>query len=188
MLCSLPVELLIQILSLTHPTGLVTCRAVSVHPLPSYGSIDVSVMQVCTLLLKLIEETMVLQYHIELYSDGMIDGRDCPLTVVERLSRLRHRRQAWKNLKWSRRETPMIPGSWSAYELVDGIFSKTLNSASGILFTALPSRDAPGSLTTIDDLGITFRDFAMDPTQDLIVYMQCNPVYIGPRYSSLRLR
>jgi len=131
---------------------------------------------------------MILQYHIELYCDGMVDGGDCPLPVVERLSRLRNRRQAWMDLKWTQRETPLIPGSWSAYELVDGIFSKTLNSARGILFTALPSRDAPGSLTTVDDLGITFRDFAMDPTQDLIVYMQCNPASVGSRYSGLRLR
>ncbi|KAF8498430.1 hypothetical protein JB92DRAFT_2984193 [Gautieria morchelliformis] len=64
-------------------------------------------------------------------------------------------------------------GSWNAYELVDGIFSKTLNllAARSILFASLPSRDNPGSLILFEDVGTTFRDFAMDPTQDLIVYM-----------------
>jgi hypothetical protein len=122
---------------------------------------------------------MILNYHIELYADGMVNVEDCELTVAERLSQLRSRRQAWKDMKWEDRPFPLIPGAWNAYELVDGIFSKTLNStgdntARGILFASLPSRHAPGSLMLFEDLGITFRDFAMDPSQDLIVYMQCS--------------
>ena len=144
--------------------------------------------QVCRTLLDLIEETTVLKYHIELYADGMVDGEECELPVAERLSQLRIRRQAWKEIKWEHRRFPLIPGSWNAYELVDGIFSKTLNSignntARGILFANLPSRyNTTGSLVLFEDLGITFRDFAMDPTQDLIVYMQCSRLSDPSRY------
>lgn len=133
------------------------------------------------MLLNLIEETTILNYYIELYADGMVNVEDCKLSVAERLSQLRSRRQAWRDIKLESRPFPLIPGTWNAYELVDGIFSKTLNTAGdniarGILFASLPSRHDPGSLVTFEDLGITFRDFAMDPSQDLIVYMQCSRV------------
>jgi hypothetical protein len=144
-------------------------------------------LQVCRMLRDLIEQSVVLNYHIELYADGMVDGDHCQLPVAERLSQLRIRRQAWREVKWEHRLFPLIPGSWNAYELVDGIFSKTLNSAGnntarGILFASLPSRQSPGSLILFEDLGITFRDFAMDPTQDLIVYMQCSLLSDPSRY------
>ncbi|KAF8517324.1 hypothetical protein JB92DRAFT_2906410 [Gautieria morchelliformis] len=53
-------------------------------------------------------------------------------------------------------------GSWNALNLL---------AARSILFASLPSRDNPGSLILFEDVGITFPDFAMDPTQDLIAYM-----------------
>lgn len=140
------------------------------------------------MLLDVIEETMILKYQIELYADGLVDREGCELPIAERLSELRIRRQAWKEINWERQRFPLIPGSWNAYELVDGIFSKTLNSigdntARGIMFASLPSRyDTTGSLILYEDLGITFRDFAMDPTQDLIVYMQCSRVSDPTRY------
>ncbi|KAF8574466.1 hypothetical protein K439DRAFT_1665423 [Ramaria rubella] len=165
-LCALPEELLVHILGLAHPVTLIACRAV------------------CKLLLKTIEGAVALQYHIELYADGMVDGERCRVSMAEKLSQLRIRRQAWKDMKWEHRHLPLIPGSWNAYELVDGVFSKTLNSvehnsARGILFANLPSRHQTGSLTIFEDLGLTFRDFAMDPTQDLIIYMQCTRVSDG---------
>lgn len=131
------------------------------------------------MLLDLIEQTTILKYHIELYADGMVDGVGCQLPVADRLSQLQSRRQAWKNMEWENHLIPLIPGSWNAYELVDGIFSKTINSVSqntarGILFASLPSRHNPGSVVLFEDVGIIFRDFAMDPTQDLVVYMQCS--------------
>ncbi|KAF8509490.1 hypothetical protein JB92DRAFT_2730094 [Gautieria morchelliformis] len=170
-LCSLPEEILICILSLVHPATLVACGAV------------------CRMLRDMIAQSVVLNYHIELYADGMVDGDNCQLPVAERLSQLRMRRQTWREVKWEHRLFPLVPGSWNAYELVDGIFSKTLNStgnaARGIMFASLPSRDNPGSLILFEDVGITFRDFAMDPTQDLIVYMQCGHLSDASGYVTL---
>lgn len=117
-------------------------------------------------------------YKIELFADGMINGEDCKHTVAERLELLRKRRQAWKELSTVLKEWKLGTQRWNAYELVDGIFAQTMNTTEepnsrGILFASLPSRDFAGSVLKYDDVGFSFRDFAMDPTQDLIAYLQC---------------
>lgn len=117
-------------------------------------------------------------YKIELFADGMVNSEDCRHTALERLGLLRKRRQAWKELSTVLKEWNLGTQRWNAYELVDGIFAQTMNTTQepnsrGILFASLPSRDFEGSVLKYDDVGFSFRDFAMDPTQDLIAYLQC---------------
>jgi len=135
--------------------------------------------QVCKPFLQLIDNTLEFQYDIELYADGMEDGRGCSMGIAQRVAALRSRREAWRDLKPQLCTFPNNSSLWNAYELVDGVFAQTLNlpsanSSVGIQFASLPSRFSRGSLIQHRNVGFTFRDFAMDPTQNLIIYMACD--------------
>lgn len=74
-----------------------------------------------------------------------------------------------------------VPGACQAYELVGGVFSKTMNGNTGngmesgsrhLISTWLPTRNDQDNDTigrvVRPDLGVATRDFAIDPTQNLI--------------------
>ncbi|KIJ40279.1 hypothetical protein M422DRAFT_256830 [Sphaerobolus stellatus SS14] len=117
--------------------------------------------------------------RIELYADGMEDADDGQLSIADRLLNLRNRRENWRQLLPRLYKYPLSTTLWNAYELVDGVFAQTqnwatVNSSKGIQFASLPSRFSPGTVIQYENVGFAFRDFAMDPTQDLVIYMQCD--------------
>lgn len=118
-------------------------------------------------------------YKIELFADGMVNSEDCTHTSAQRLVLLRERRKAWKAMTTVLKRLSIGSQRWNAYELVDGIFAQTMNtldeehSSRGILFASLPSRHYEGSILKYDDVGFSFRDFAIDPTQNLVAFLQC---------------
>ena len=108
--------------------------------------------------------------------DGMIDGPPSLVSIGERLDRLRALRQAWATLNWSSKVVVPMPGPCHAYELVGGIFCKTHHSQhhrfSSRHLTAMhlpSSTDPAGRLLRREDVGLPTRDFAIDPSQDLII-------------------
>lgn len=123
---------------------------------------------------------MELQYRIELALDCMLDGPPSKITVAERLEQLRDLRRAWTLFEWKKEIRVLMSGFCQAYELVGGVFAKT--SSSGGIFshfgsrhfvsTLLPSSSDPGHTMVRDDLGISIKDFAIDPTQDLIALVK----------------
>jgi hypothetical protein len=124
-----------------------------------------------------VNDCVELQYIIELAADNMIDGPRKPgtLCTAERLSLLLERRQRWRDLDWAKRVTVPIPGQCQAYELVGGSFAKAMgrNGESNQLnTTSLPTRSKPASTILRDDLGVTTRDFAIDPSQDLLALLE----------------
>ncbi|KAF8510132.1 hypothetical protein BU17DRAFT_55677 [Hysterangium stoloniferum] len=162
-LLSLPEEILIYILSLVGTPTLIRCALL------------------CRQINNTIVETMLLTYQIELFSDGLADGQGCSLTLADRFSLLRSRRESWSKLGFHGTSFPISSGIWNAYELVDGVFAQTLNLSSanasrGIQFACLPSWNYDGAIIRFDDVGFAFRDFAIDPTQNLVVYLQCEPI------------
>ena len=70
-----------------------------------------------------------------------------------------------------------MSGSCRAYELVSGVFAKSIgtNSIHGsrhFIISSLPSRKRPEFQFTVrEDVGVPSKDFVIDPTQDLIGYV-----------------
>jgi hypothetical protein len=90
------------------------------------------------------------------------------------------RRHAWERLEWKTQISVDMPGSCQAYELVGGVFAKTTTAHAGsgaskqFLASWLPSINDPGHKIENEDVGLWARDFAIDPTQDLIAYLVVN--------------
>lgn len=123
---------------------------------------------------------MELQYQLELFADGLLDGAHTPCapSSAERLALVRERRRAWAALDYAQQTTVPVSGRCNAYELVGGVFAKTMdtsaNGAGSRHFAAsyLPSRAGGAAETVVEDVGVPTRDFAIDPTQDLIAFVE----------------
>jgi hypothetical protein len=115
-----------------------------------------------------------LQYTIELWADGMVCGPSGALTHTETLEALYQKRTAWKNLEWTSKAVieiePLI--SCLAYELVAGLFVQQENGPDFLAISLPRIVDEPQTARYTYSIGPTlqsFEDFAIDPTQDLIV-------------------
>lgn len=128
-------------------------------------------MQVCRALKNFIGSYSELQYIVELGADGMVDGSSRRLSYAERLKMLLDRRKAWLSLTWKRHSIVPMPGACQAYELVGGVFAKTTGGRHFIA-SWLPSGTEDGHQLPRDDLGLLTRDFAIDPTQDLVAFVE----------------
>ncbi|KAF9467524.1 hypothetical protein BDZ94DRAFT_961713 [Collybia nuda] len=125
---------------------------------------------VCKLFKTTIDESSELQYIIELAHDGMIDHHSLGLSHAERLNRLRDLRTAWNNLAWKTQSVIPMHGLCHAYELVEGLFVKG-NGANNVSMSWLPSSTKEGHEIHREDLKMQARDFAIDPGQNLIVFI-----------------
>ncbi|KAG0703415.1 hypothetical protein DFH29DRAFT_917122 [Suillus ampliporus] len=158
----LPSELLVEILRHLDCRSILRCSSV------------------CHELNKVIDSSTELQYHIELALDCMLDGPPSALTVSERLEYLRTLRRAWALFEWKKEVRVPMPGFCQAYELVGGVFAKTSSSGGihnhsgsrSLISSWLPSSSDPGHTLVRNDIGISARDFAIDPSQDLIALVK----------------
>jgi hypothetical protein len=103
-----------------------------------------------------------------------------------RLDLLLERRAAWRALHPTRRAAVALPGHCHAYELVGGLFAKALEefgTARRLVASWLPSSVTEETRLVVDDLGVRIKDFALDPSQDLIVLLEHRPA-VGPIASS----
>jgi len=102
----------------------------------------------------------------------MVDSGSITLSHADRLAKLRDRRKAWSSLNWKKRSVVRVQGLCHAYELVGGVFVK---ASGGLHFLAswLPgSTTEEGRQIHRDDLRMEARDFAIDPGQDLIIFVE----------------
>ena len=105
----------------------------------------------------------------------MVDSGVATTAHSERLLALRERSQAWRNLEWKNITNLDIHGPCTAYELVGGVFAKT--NGQDMFFSWLPRAKTPGHTIHYEDVGIQLRDFALDPTQDLVVLLEEDNMY-----------
>lgn len=99
----------------------------------------------------------------------MLDTGSCQ-PAHELIYSLQDLRSAWENVDWKRCTTMRIGDDCLAYELVAGVFA--LSDGLGIKAIWLPSsQDDPCSVVR-PNLGIPVRDFAIDPTQDLVAILE----------------
>ncbi|KIL56442.1 hypothetical protein M378DRAFT_89296 [Amanita muscaria Koide BX008] len=170
-LLSLPIEVLHELLSHLDWRDLLNCCLV------------------CRQLNTAVKTTSELLYSIELRKYGMIDSGSSSVPHSERLVLLRDRGHAWGKLEWKRIEKVDVNGGCIAYELVGGVFAKS--SGRDLFFSWLPSSTRPGVTIHHEDIGLSLRDFAIDPTQDLVVLLEEDTILFQEDWSRnvwLRLR
>ena len=141
------------------------------------------------MLRSLIDDTAQIQYAIELAVAGAVDGPPGGLTVIDRLNRLRTHQSAWDTMTWSQDSfIKRIRGH--VWELYGGVLAQC-NSANAFLFWQLPSasRGIEAKQWTIcpDEREVKIRDFTIDPSQDLLVIIDCFAEYVSLSASSHRL-
>ncbi|TFK62411.1 hypothetical protein BDN72DRAFT_882672, partial [Pluteus cervinus] len=131
----------------------------------------ISVLQckkVCRVFNNIITASIEIQYREELMMDGMVDTCSSNLPIKERLALLRERRSAWDNLQWQIFPTQDIPTACDFYEFMGGTFAFIDEDQ----FTpiTLPTKTPEGSRKT-HQLDFTALDFAMDATQDVVIFL-----------------
>ncbi|KAJ7102824.1 hypothetical protein C8R44DRAFT_808603 [Mycena epipterygia] len=149
-IAELPVEILIAILYLLDGKSILRCCLV------------------CRVWRDAIKISTELQYTIELWADGMVPGDSGNIFSPQRLERLYKWRRAWQNLRWTSRTDFSINQHPRAYELVGGVFAQQSTWPQSD-FTAIWLHSA--EIISNDNIGIKSLDFAMDPTQDLVVFL-----------------
>ncbi|VDB86094.1 unnamed protein product [Peniophora sp. CBMAI 1063] len=143
--------------------------------------------QTCKYLHALVSSSSALQYSLALSATGTYDGpASLPLSTSERLSLLQTRRKSWRTLTLNEPAASIhLPGNCQAYDLVGGYYGKCAGPADtesdslepgerrSITLVTLPSNN-PRREAGIEtyDLGVQIKDFAMDPSQDLIAFLE----------------
>ncbi|CAE6532396.1 unnamed protein product [Rhizoctonia solani] len=134
-----------------------------------------------------IDNTARLQYPIELFATGHVDG-GCgnPLSTADRLAQLREIDRGWRTLEWKSHQFYPWNGDCPNYELAGGVFARgrsTLPDAGQLdmddvhHFTAaidvivFPSRDGTQPIPgwSHERVGILVHDFTIAPEEDLVV-------------------
>ncbi|KAF8892364.1 hypothetical protein CPB84DRAFT_1783816 [Gymnopilus junonius] len=170
LLVALPQEIVIHILSNLDYSSLLCCGST------------------CRLLYEICKDSLELQYIIEL----AIDGFKKPITNAphsELVSRLHNLRRSWAELDCKQFKKIELKNQCRAYELVAGLFA--MSDGHGLSLAWLPSSTMPGRSLEYPSLGFLVRDFAIDPTQDLIVILEDdhNPVvFADNRHVRLHIR
>ncbi|KLO10377.1 hypothetical protein SCHPADRAFT_832626 [Schizopora paradoxa] len=150
--------------------------------------------QVCRLWRQIVLGSIQLQYAIELGADGLEDGPPSHLSAQERLELLLDRRRRWRALDWAAKVSVPIAGECLAYELVAGVFAKAMSmkrtswlGSEHLALVHLPTRQTAGEVVIREDIGLFCKDFAIDPTQDLIAFI-LQPSAASSRTVSVHLK
>ena len=101
----------------------------------------------------------------------MVDGPPSRFSTSQRLSLLRSYEPSWKILDWNTHISLAVPEG-SLWELYGNVWAHSRGN-DAIFFVQIPSRlrDIPLRQWKIK-LDYPLRDFAMDPSQDLLVAIE----------------
>ncbi|KIY44637.1 hypothetical protein FISHEDRAFT_77261 [Fistulina hepatica ATCC 64428] len=154
-LLGLPEELTIHIFGMLQARSLLALR------------------MVCRHFMDMIDNCAELQYIVTLDAAGMSDvaGNSNIMGYADRLQVLRDKIHAWRTLTWSSTEVLSVPLECSTYELVAGVYMKSTNGRN-LVRVQLPSEDTTSTVVVHEDVGVQARDFAIDPSQDLLVLVE----------------
>ena len=117
-----------------------------------------------------------MQYIIELGANGM-EATSYTLPHVDLLQKRRDRLKAWERLDLKKfRVIANGDFNFRAYELVAGTFSTS--NGSNLFVNWLPSATHDGRVLRHETIGLSIRDFAIDPTEDIIVFLEDDSKYV----------
>ncbi|KAF8168775.1 hypothetical protein BJ912DRAFT_196465 [Pholiota molesta] len=130
---------------------------------------------------KTLQITSRLLYIVQLHFDGLKDA-GTSTAHYELIERLQRHREAWSSLNMiGKREYVAIVMKYQfhAYELVGGAFADTDSQYFQIV--SLPtSRNEERCKPRETEPGMLIRDFKMDPTQDVIVFLEDSLNQLSP--------
>ncbi|KAF8169410.1 hypothetical protein BJ912DRAFT_175019 [Pholiota molesta] len=150
--CALPQELKTEVLSHLDAVSLICCA------------------MTCTAMYEAFKSSSSLTYTIQLHLDGLKDG-GTSLRHSVLIDTLVRRRQAWLALDVKEPLTRRTPPNCDLYELAGGAFAQM--SSDHFEISRLPTARNADERTDRRPLnGILAWEFAMDPTQDLIVFFE----------------
>ncbi|EPQ57723.1 hypothetical protein GLOTRDRAFT_119781 [Gloeophyllum trabeum ATCC 11539] len=162
----LPTELLERTLEKLEIQALVACRQLSRR------------------VKRVIDESVVLQYKIELETAGMEDGPRSEISTAERLQRLRKHTDSWASTQFGSVEK-LRGGRGSMLRLSGNVFCRCLGPSTLVL-NILPGnlRGVKAKEWRLDDLGFVIENYAIDAAQDLLVIVSRTPEQDGAAVSS----
>lgn len=144
-------------------------------------------LKVCTKLKAHVETAKETQYIIELAIAGLKHNSKNTWSSARRLESLRKYQSGWESLDWSTEKVvPMLRGGM--WELYGGVLAQT-DEEGTFHFHKLPSesrRIEEESWTLRPNIEGQVRDFGIDPSQDLLVWIT-TPTATSP-FVSLHLR
>ncbi|TFK46954.1 hypothetical protein OE88DRAFT_1648172 [Heliocybe sulcata] len=120
--------------------------------------------QVSKFLKNVVDESVVLQYKVELAKVGMENGR---------ASHLREHRAAWESLSFESVNV-LPPAAFGVlWDLQGGVFART-DGPSSLVLNQLPghARGLPAKEWRIQDVGRHIRHVKIDPSQDMLVLVE----------------
>ena len=154
------------------------------HPIHTTSVCTVWLKQVFRQLHALVTMSLNLQYCVKLAAEGLVDGPPVGpvLMTTEWMDLLLEWCVAWHGICPRRHATLVLVGHCHVYNLMGGMFAKApkeFNTAQWLVALWLPSNTADKMHLVVNDLGMRINDFTLDPTQDLIVLLEHQPV-AGP--------
>ncbi|KAF4565366.1 hypothetical protein EYR36_001937 [Pleurotus pulmonarius] len=132
---------------------------------------------VCHRLHDIVRQSTELRYLFELGLDGLVDCATSTSSYHERLKDVLERRRSWANISWRKSSSIRLPGRGehlSAYDCVAGVLAK-LSQHRTFIAVHLPSINDPVPHWIKHELAFPAKTFAMDPTQDLVVFLEKDP-------------
>lgn len=140
----------------------------------------------------MIRMSTVAQFTIELARYGLVPCSSKNWTAAAALRRLREQQEGWRQCKWKTKKIIDLQGNCKTYELRNSVWAfghceaNPANSDLGpippdytttITCFELPSgssADSEGDIKqwSLHDLGMSIRDFTMDPLINLIVLVE----------------
>ena len=119
------------------------------------------------------------RYRLEKYE--LVNTCHGERSYQSRIDVLKHFTQMWWSDIWCPRtpfEIHHIDGGCIAYELVGGVFAKT--DGSSLTIQWLPSFSTPSRQVIFPPqrIGFSIKDFALDPTQDVVAFVDANQSYV----------
>ncbi|CAL1702758.1 unnamed protein product [Somion occarium] len=149
----LPTELLLQILGQLSYKDILRCRQSCKH-LDTITRTDANIL-----------------YKIQLGLNGLQDGPSTSLKVHDRLRILAEYQAGWDDLRFGPMRIVAM-STHGVWELVRNVLAQ--RNRNSLVFVQLPSavRGIDERLWTLDSIQRDIRDFAMDPTQNLLCILE----------------
>ncbi|KAF9473962.1 hypothetical protein BDN70DRAFT_924891 [Pholiota conissans] len=156
---SLPEDLHIRILAELNGKSIVRCA------------------MTCKTLYETLRNSLVLEYRIQLYFDGLEDAGTSTSSVASLISNLRHYREACSMQKWSRFiDTFAFSSRYKSHHLYKfGGGAISVTNGDRLETVWLPNGRTGKGLVTIEHKLSTdgVAVFCMDPTQDVMAILEC---------------
>ncbi|KAF8591366.1 hypothetical protein K439DRAFT_1627078 [Ramaria rubella] len=167
----LPDELVAHIILQLPMADILRCRTVSKH------------------INSLVQNSSVIQYKIELTANGLVSCPGSNFSSATSLHRLKEQQDAWRRCEWKEECVIQLSTGCRTYELRNGIWAfgqsdvtqdSTLppDYTSTITCFRLPSgttckeKETDVSQWSLENLGMSIRDFTMDPLVDLLALVE----------------